>query len=113
MNLLGLKVLNTTAYSPFSNKKVERHNAVIKTTLSKMSHEYEMSECGTNRADTALAQAVFAKNSMLNIQGYSLLMRAYGCNVKLMPDIKKEQVSVNNKWVQQRMNEIFEVRKAF
>ncbi len=113
MGLLGIKVLNTAAYSPFSNGIVERHNVVIKATLTKMNHEYHMSGWGENQAETALAHAIFAKNSMLSIQGYSPLMRACGCNVKLMPRLEDEQIVVNDKWVQQRVNEIVNVRQSF
>ncbi len=60
-----MKVSNTAAFSPFSNGIVERHKAALERTLSKMSQEYEMSESGINRPETALAHAVFAKNSML------------------------------------------------
>ncbi len=39
-------------------------------------------------------------------------MRASACNVKLMPGIEEMQITVNDKWVRQRLNEIAKVRRA-
>ena len=40
-------------------------------------------------------------------------MRAHGCNVKIMPGLEDEQIVVSDKWVQQRVNEIVNMRQSF
>ena len=57
-----IRVTTTAAYAPFSNGIVERHNGVLKTTMSKIGDDGK-TKCLTS--NTKLAYAVMAKNSLL------------------------------------------------
>ena len=61
----NIKIKTTAAESPWSNGICERHNASITETLLKVKED---SKCDW---DTALAWALSAKNSLINVNGFS------------------------------------------
>ena len=71
---MNITVLTTAAESPWSNGLVERHNAVLEEMLNKVLDE---TKCDY---DTALAWCFHAKNSLMNVDGFSPFQIATGCN---------------------------------
>ena len=61
----NIKTKTTAGYSPWSNGLLERHNQTLTEVILKVKRE--------NGCDwhTALDWALMAKNSMLNVHGYS------------------------------------------
>ena len=63
---LGIKHVTTGAYSPWGNGKNERNHHTVDLMLEKiMDHDKTIS------FEEALAKAVYAKNTMININGFS------------------------------------------
>lgn len=70
----NIRIRTTAAESPWSNGTVERHNAVVGESVDKIMYETRCS------LDIALAWAVSAKNSLLNVHGYSPNQLVFGKN---------------------------------
>ncbi|CAG2240933.1 unnamed protein product [Mytilus edulis] len=62
---LNMSVKTTAGYSPWSNGVVERHNITLTETINKMRESSNLSW------ETSVSWAVHAKNSLLNVYGYS------------------------------------------
>ena len=77
LTLMGVRSASTSAYSPFSNGVVERHNSVLKTTMNKLLTTHR-GENGSANLNIVLQHSVFAKIALLDFKGYSPLMRVYG-----------------------------------
>ena len=73
----NINIKTTPAESPWSNGMVERHNAIIAGMLDKV-----LSDTPCN-FDIALAWCVNAKNSMINVHGFTPFQLAFGKNPKL------------------------------
>ena len=71
---LNMSVKTTAGYSPWSNGIVERHNATLTETLMKMREDTDLSW------ETAISWAINAKNSLLNVHGFSPYQIVYGRN---------------------------------
>ena len=69
---LNIKMMTTSAESPWSNGLCERHNAVIGEAVSKILEEVNCS------IDVALCWAVNAKNTLLNVYGFSPYQLVFG-----------------------------------
>ena len=78
MSNFGCLVKITAGYGPFIHGVVERHKGIIKRMLTKLRKEkfWEFS------LEATIALALFAKNSMLDVNGLSLHQRIYGSNPK-------------------------------
>ena len=76
--------MTTAAQSPWSNGLVERHNATLAETLHKVLAEQKTD------FETALAWTINAKNSLINVHGFSPSQLALGYNPQL-PNV------INNK----------------
>ena len=72
-----MSVKTTAGYSPWSNGIVERHNATLTETLMKMREDTDLSW------ETAISWAINAKNSLLNVHGFSPYQIVYGRNPNL------------------------------
>ena len=73
----NIKIKTTAAESPWSNGICERHNAIITETLLKVKED---SKCDW---ETALAWALSAKNSLINVNGFSPHQIVFGKNIKI------------------------------
>lgn len=74
----NIELKNTAAYSPFSNGAIERHNQTLTNILTKLKHENEKLD---NKI--LLSWAIYAKNSLGNIDGFSSYQLVYGKNPNL------------------------------
>lgn len=68
----NIEMKTTAAYSPWSNGLLERHNMTLTEILLKVKRE---NGCGWQ---TALDWALMAKNSMINVHGYSSHQLVFG-----------------------------------
>ncbi len=74
---INIETITTAGYSPWSNGLLERHNQTLTKIILKVKRE--------NGCDwhTALDWALMAKNSMLNVHGYSPYQLVFGQNPNL------------------------------
>ena len=112
LNVMGVRILSTLAYSPFENGIVERQNGILKHTMNKMQCAYHTSHWNENALEMILAHAVHAKNATLTSAGYSAFMRTYGKDSRLIPGLETQHIRVADEWVEKRVNEIDAARKA-
>ena len=101
----NIKTKTTTAESPWNNGICERHNAIITETLLKVKGDWEI----------ALAQALSAKNSLINVNGFSPHQIVFGKNIKI-PLIYVDQPSADlpeNEVVIRHWNALHATRQAF
>ena len=80
-SMLGVELLTTAAYSPWSNGLCERVHAVIDTIIAKLREENPGRDL-----ETLLRWANFAKNSLHMNNGFSCHQLVFGRNPR-MPDI--------------------------
>ena len=71
---MNIVVVNTAGRSPWSNGLVERHNLVIAEMMDKVIAD------SNNDFDLSLAWCLSAKNSLLNVNGFSPFQIALGGN---------------------------------
>ena len=71
---MNIRLLTSTAESPWSNDLIERHNAIVGYTITKTMEDagYELK--------LALSWAVAAKNSLKNVNGFSPNQFVFGGN---------------------------------
>ncbi|KAL6481141.1 hypothetical protein MHYP_G00092210 [Metynnis hypsauchen] len=107
----NIETRTTAAYSPWSNGLLERHNQTLTEILHKVKRE--------NGCDwhTALDWALMAKNSMLNVHGYSPHQLVFGQNPNLpsvlidkLPALEGTTVSAR---VGEHISALYASRKAF
>ncbi len=103
LSLMGVRSSSTSAYSPFQNGVVEKHNAVLKSTMNKMLATYNQSENKNMLVNTVLQHSVFAKNALLDHKGYSPLMRVYGRCPSVVPSLEEDHVVFTDSGVAERM----------
>ena len=63
---LGIRHVTTGAYSPWGNGKNERNHHTVDIMLEKMLHDDP-----SMKFEDALAKAVYARNTMINVNGFS------------------------------------------
>ena len=105
----NIKIKATAAESPWSNAICERHNAIITETLLKMKED---SNC---EWETALAWPLSTKNSLINVNGFSLHQIVFGKNIKI-PSIYVDQLSADlpdKEIVIRHLNVLHAKRQAF
>ncbi|XP_016144430.1 disks large homolog 5-like [Sinocyclocheilus grahami] len=92
----NIETRTTAGYSPWSNGLLERHNQTLTEIILKVKRE--------NGCDwhTALDWALMAKNSMLNVHGYSPYQLVFGQN----PNLPSEKISFSFRFesLQQELN---------
>ena len=74
----NIKVVTTPAEAPWSNGICERHNHILTETLLKIKEDVNCSW------ETALPRVINAKNSPINIHGFSPYQLVLGRNVPLL-----------------------------
>ena len=77
MSFFGCLVKTIAGYALFSDGEVERHNGILKRKLRKLTKEKEFS------LEATIAHALFAKNSILDVNGLFLYQKIYGLNPKM------------------------------
>ena len=82
----NIKVETTPAEAPWSNGICERHNYTLTETLLKIKEDVDCSW------EIALAWAINAKNSLININGFSPYQLALGHNVSL-PSVFSDKIT--------------------
>ncbi|KAK6178630.1 hypothetical protein SNE40_011161 [Patella caerulea] len=107
----NIEVLTTAGYSPWSNGLLERHNFTLTEILNKIRED---NSCNW---DTALSWALMAKNSLVNIHGYSSYQLVYGKNPNL-PSILTDKApalegSTTSNLVGEHIKALHSARKAF
>ena len=61
----------------------------------------------------AMSHALFAKNSLMDYNGYSLFMRVFGKQLNIVAGIERESVTITDPWVAKQMKEMQQVKKAY
>ena len=61
LNVMGIRTKAPSAFSPFANGIVERHNGVLKATMSKLNADYKDIRDDQIRLTMILDHATFAK----------------------------------------------------
>ncbi|CAC5404047.1 unnamed protein product [Mytilus coruscus] len=108
---LNMSVKTTAGYSPWSNGVVERHNATLTETINKMRESSNLSW------EMAVSWAVHAKNSLLNMYGYSPYQIVFGRNPNMPSSIVNkppalEGTTINNV-MGKHLSGLHKARKAF
>ena len=110
---MGIKVLTTPAEAPWSNGTVERHNDVLAKMVYKIQQDTGCCE------EIALSWALQAKNSLVNVYGFSPYQLVIGRNPNV-PNILRESLkltdlneSVYSKIVSDNINALQSSRQAF
>ena len=107
---MNITVLTTAAESPWSNGLVERHNAVLEGMLNKVLDE---TKCDY---DTALAWCFHAKNSLLNVDGFSPFQISMGYNPSMPVALSDKPTTYgqsSSEIVRTNLNAQQNARKAF
>ena len=108
---LNMSVKTTAGYSPWSNGIVERHNATLTETLMKMKEDTDLSW------ETAISWAVNAKNSLLNVHGFSPYQIVYGRNPNLPSVIVNKPPALEGEtmchFMGKHLTGLYSGRKAF
>ena len=108
---LNITVRTTPAESPWSNGVVERNNQTIARSMDKIIADTKCSN------ELALCWAINAKNSLMNVAGFSPFQLVLGTNPRLpscitddIPAITKTSTS---KLIQENLNALHSARAAF
>ena len=107
----NIRLLNTSAESPWSNGLVERHNGVLSEMLHKIMAERKYD------IHMAVALAIQAKNSLANVHGFSPAQLALGKNPQL-PCVLHNDPPANesvdsSEIIMETLNCLRDARKAF
>ena len=105
----NIKIKTSAAESPWNNGICEGHNAIITEILLKVKED---SNCDW---ETALAWALSAKNSLINVIGFSLHQIVFGKNIKIS-SVYVNQLSTDlpeNEIVIRHLNLLLATRQAF
>ena len=106
---VNIKIASTPAESPCCNGICEWHNATLKELLLKVKEDIN---CPW---ETALAWTVNAKNSFINVSGFSLHQLVFGKNIYL-PSSLNDQLSAEyseNPLVLEHLNALYSLPQAF
>jgi transposase InsO family protein len=108
---LNIHVITTAAYAPFSNGLLEKHNHVLTEILLKVKHEKSCSW------ETALKWALNAKNSLVNVHGFSAYQLVFGRNPNLPANLVNQlpalEGTTSSKTVGEHVGALYTARKAF
>ena len=110
-SLLGIELLTTAAESPWSNGITERHNALIAIMMEKILDEAHCSK------EIALAWSISAKNSLLNVYGFSPNQLAFGHNPNfpalINSTVATAEDASSSKLIADHLNAMHAARKSF
>ena len=109
----NIQMLTSAGYSPFQNGLCEKGHHIVDQMVEKMMHgNPDMS------FSRALAAAIYAKNCMVNVKGYSPLQLVMGKQPRMpgpaqdnMPPANR--LDTNHKLTHERITDIFAARRAF
>ena len=108
---LNIKVCTTAAESPWSNGLVERHNAILGLTVSKVMEDT------TCDIEIALAWAICAKNTIKNVCGFSPNQLVFGMNPNLPNALDNKLPALegrtSSKIVSDNLNAMHSARQQF
>ncbi|CAG2192303.1 unnamed protein product [Mytilus edulis] len=108
---LIMSVKTTAGYSPWSNGIVERHNATLTETVNKVRERSNLSW------ETAISWAVNAKNSLVNVYGYSPYQIVFGRHLNLPSTLVNKPTALEGETMSKTMGKhlvgLHEARKAF
>ena len=108
---LNIHVITTAAYAPFSNGLLEKHNHVLTEILLKVKHAKSCSW------ETALKWALNAKNSLVNVHGFSAYQLVFGRNPNLPANLVNQlpalEGTTSSKTVGEPVGALYTARKAF
>ena len=108
---LNIKIKTTAGESPWSNGIVERHNAVIGESVTKIIKDLNCS------LDLALSWAVCAKNALHNVHGFSPNQLVFGRNPDFPCVINDKLPALEGKTsseiIAENLNAMHSARKAF
>lgn len=107
----NIEVKTTPAFSPWSNGLIERHNQTLTDILLKIRLDTSLDW------KTALCWALNAKNSLLNVHGYSPYQVAFGRNPNIPSVIRDELPALEgttmSEVVAKHISALHATRKAF
>lgn len=107
----GITVKSTAANAPYMNGICERHNAIIKETMTKVKYE-----CKDLNVLQILGYALYAKNALIDRKGFSPFQRVFG-NSPNIPHLMIENpntlnANFRNDIVLKHLQMLNETRKA-
>ena len=105
----NIKVSTTPAESPWSNGICERHNAILTDIILKVKQDINCSW------ETALAWALNAKNSFINVSGFSPHQLVFGKNID-QPSTLNDTLSdghSDNPLILEHLKSLHSAREAF
>ena len=105
----NIKVSTTPAELPWSNGICERHNAILTDIILKVKEDINCSW------ETALAWALNAKNSFINVSGFSPHQLVFGKNINL-PSTLNDTLSAghsDNPLILEHLKSLHSAREAF
>ena len=107
----NITIKKTAAESPVSNGLMERHNAILEEMLLKTCKE------SGSGLDIALQWVINAKNSLLNVHGFSPYQLVFNINPRLPNVISNRPAALEglseSKIVVSNLRSVHEARKAF
>ena len=108
----NIRMLTSSAEAPYQNGLCEKNHAATDKIVDKM-----MQDDSSLTIDRAVTAATFAKNSLINVNGYSPLQLVTGKTPKL-PNIfdnmlPAQECRASSKTVSDRINAILSARKVF
>ena len=109
----NIKMLSTGAYSPFQNGLCEKNHHTVDHIVEKI-----LDSNPSMDFHQALSAAVFAKNTLLNVSGFSPMQIVFGKQPKIPGAAHNNQPPANEEYVQSvtvfdRLTAIFAARQAF
>ena len=109
----NIQMLTSGGYSPWQNGLCEKNHHLIDMMIEKMMHGDS-----TLTLERALAAALYAKKSMINVNGYSPLQLMMGKQPRLPGPAQDNGLAANkefstHKLTHERISDIFNARSAF
>ena len=109
---LGIIIMSTAGYSPFSNGLCERNHAVVDLMLEKI-----IAGDPNCKLENALAWAIHSKNCLEMSAGYSPYQLVFGRNPKLPSVLHDDPPALEGKTINStfadHLNTLFSARQAF
>ena len=107
----NIEVKTTAAYSPWSNRLLERHNRTLTEIMLKIKHDHSIDW------ETNMSWALMAKNALQNVHGFSPYQLVYGRNPNLPSVLHDKLPALEGKTYSQTVGDhiiaLHNARKAF
>ena len=109
----NIMMLTTGAYSPFQNGLCEKNHHTVDLMLEKM-----LDSNPNMSFNQALSAAIYAKNTLLNVSGFSPMQITFGLQPRIPSAAQENKLPANEEIVNSipiydRLKAIFEARKAY